>query len=85
MCSSDLNGEGEAVPLRIVIPPAVPIDLWDSGLPVTTHAGETPQALATRHHVPLWAVTQINKMPEIATLTEGQRIIVPRYLVPKGH
>jgi hypothetical protein len=34
--------------------------------------------------VPVWAIIQINKLPETATLTEGQRVVVPRYLVPKG-
>jgi hypothetical protein len=32
--------------------------------------------------VPPWALTQINQKPENAALTEGERIIVPRYLVP---
>src|SRR5271170_6790995 len=36
--SAGARGEGEAVPLRIVIPPAVPIDLWDSGVSVSAHA-----------------------------------------------
>jgi len=78
------SGEGEAVPLRIVIPPAVSIDLWDSGLPVSAHAGDTLQTVATTYHVPLWALTQINKASETAALTEGERIVVPRYLVPKA-
>jgi hypothetical protein len=77
------HGEGEAVPLRIVIPPAVAIDLWDSGMPVSANAGDTLQTLAAAHHVPLWALVQINKKPEHAALTEGERIVVPRYLVPR--
>jgi hypothetical protein len=78
------RGEGEAVALHIVFPATGPIDLWDSGLPITAHAGDTLQSLATTYHVPVWAITQINKLPETATLTEGQRVVVPRYLVPKG-
>jgi LysM domain len=78
------RGEGEAVPLHIVFPATGPIDLWDSGLPVTAHAGDTIQSLATTYHVPVWAITQINKLPETAALTEGQRVVVPRYLVPKA-
>jgi hypothetical protein len=84
LAATPAGGEGEAVPLRIVIPPAVPIDLWDSGMPILTHAGDTPQTLAATYDVPLWALTQINKMPEAAAMTEGERIIIPRYLVPKG-
>jgi hypothetical protein len=78
--SAAAGGGGEAVPLRIVYPPAVPIELWDSGLAVTAHAGDTPQSIAAANHVPLWAVTQINKLPDSAALTEGQRIVVPHYL-----
>jgi LysM domain len=78
------RGEGEAVPLRIVFPATGPIDLWDSGMPVTAHAGDTIQSLATTYHVPVWAITQINKLSETAALTEGQRVVVPRYLVPKA-
>jgi hypothetical protein len=34
--------------------------------------------------VPLWALAQINRMPERATLAGGERIIVPRNLAPAG-
>jgi hypothetical protein len=78
--SAGAGGEGEAVPLRIVFPATGPIELWDSGRPVSAHAGDTLQILATTYHVPLWAVEQINKTSEHATLTEGERIVIPRYL-----
>jgi hypothetical protein len=78
--SAGARGEGEAVPLRIVYPATGPIELWDSGTPVTAHAGDTLQTLATAYHVPVWALAQINQKPEGAALTEGQRIVVPRYL-----
>jgi hypothetical protein len=84
LAATPARAEGEAVPLHIVFPPTGPIDLWDSGLPVSAHAGDTLQTLAATYHVPLWAVTQINKMSDAAALTEGERIVVPRYLVPKG-
>jgi len=32
--------------------------------------------------VPLWSLTQMNKGPDNTPLVPGQRIIVPRYLVP---
>ena len=73
-------GGGEAVPLRIVYPPNVPIELWDSGVATSAHAGDTLQTLATAHHVPLWALEQINRKSGNAALTEGERIVVPRYL-----
>ncbi len=82
LAATPARAEGEAVPLRIVFPPTGPIELWDSGLPVSAHAGDTLQTLAAAHHVPLWAVAQANRASEHAVLTEGERIIVPRYLVP---
>jgi hypothetical protein len=33
--------------------------------------------------VPLWALTQINKVGEGAALTEGQRVIIPHYVGQK--
>jgi hypothetical protein len=81
--SAGARGEGEAVPLRIVFASTGPIELWDSGMPVTAHAGDTPQTIATAYHVPLWVVAQINQKAENAALTEGQRIVVPRYLGQK--
>jgi len=78
--SAGAGGEGEAVPLHIVFPASGPIELWDSGRPVAAHAGDTLQTLAAAYHVPLWALAQINKKSETAALTEGERIVVPRYL-----
>jgi LysM repeat protein len=64
-------------PLRLVVPANVPIELWDSGLPIAARAGDTLHTIATTYHVPLWALTQINKVSESAALTEGQRIVIP--------
>jgi hypothetical protein len=36
------------------------------------------QTIATTYHVPLWALTQINKVSETAAVTEGQRIVILR-------
>jgi hypothetical protein len=77
------GGGAESVPLRIVYPPAVPIELWDSGVAISAHAGDTLQSIATAYHVPLWALTQINKVAETAGLSEGQRIVVPHNLGQK--
>jgi hypothetical protein len=73
-------GGGESVPLRIVYPPNVPIELWDSGVAVAAAAGDTLASLAAAHHVPLWALEQINRVSDHTALTEGQRVVVPRYL-----
>jgi LysM repeat protein len=75
--------EAGTEPLRLVVPANVPIELWDSGLPISAHAGDTLQTIATTYRVPLWALTQINKVSETASLTEGQRIIIPYYIGQK--
>jgi hypothetical protein len=84
LAATPARGEGEAVPLRLVFPAAGLIELWDSGLPVSAHAGDTLQTLATAHHVPVWALLQLNKKGENAVLTEGERVVVPRFLGPRG-
>jgi hypothetical protein len=78
--SMSLHGEGEAVPLHIVFAATGLIELWDSGTPVSAHAGDTLQTVATEYHVPLWALAQVNQKSEGAALSEGERIVVPRYL-----
>jgi fermentation-respiration switch protein FrsA (DUF1100 family) len=74
--------EGEAVPLRLEVPADAAVELWDSGLPASAHAGDTVKTLAATYHVPLWALAQSNSVSERAALNEGQRIIVPRHLLP---
>ena len=74
------GGEGEAVPLRIVFAATGPIELWDSGVAISAQAGDTLQSLAAAYHVPLWAVAQVNRKSESAGLSEGERVVVPRYL-----
>jgi hypothetical protein len=82
LAATPASAGGEAIPLRIDIPATASIELWDSGLPVSAHAGDTLPTLAATYHVPLWALTQVNNLSDAAALTKGERIIVPRYLVP---
>ena len=82
LAATRVSAEDEAMPLRIDIPPTVSIELWDSGMPVSARAGETLQSLAARYQVPLWALTQVNNLSEASALTKGERVIVPRYLIP---
>jgi LysM domain len=70
-------------PLRLVVPPNVPIELWDSGVAISAHAGDTLQTIATTYQVPLWALTQLNKVSESAALTEGQRVVIPHFVGQK--
>jgi hypothetical protein len=78
--STGAGGEGEAVPIRVVFAASGPIELWDSGTAVSAHAGDTLHSLAGVYHVPVWALAQLNRKSEGAALSEGERVVVPRYL-----
>jgi len=82
LAATPAGAQGEAIPLRVTIPSTASIELWDSGQPVSAHAGDTLQTLATTYHVPLWVLIQVNNLSEAAALTKGERIIIPHYLVP---
>ncbi len=83
LCSSRRRlRKGEAVPLRYVVPPNIAIELWDSGMPVFARPGDALLTLAAFHHMPLWSLAQINQVSERTPLVPGQRVVVPRHLVP---
>jgi hypothetical protein len=64
------------------VPSDAAIELWDSGFPVRAHDGDTLKSLAATYHVPLCALAEANSVSARTSLTEDQRIIVPRHLVP---
>jgi LysM repeat protein len=68
--------------LRFAVPPKADVELWDSGAVVMAHAGDTLQSVAAFYRLPVWALAQANKLPENATFTAGQRVVVPRHLMP---
>ena len=82
LATTPAKAEGEAVPLRYVVPPGTAVELWDSGIPVVARPGDTLQKLAALRHLPLWSLTQINREQDSTPLVPGQRVIVPRHLVP---
>ena len=82
LAATPAKAEGEGVPIRYVVPAGAPIELWDSGVPVFVRSGDTLETLAVYYRVPLWALTQINQIPENTPLAAHQRVIVPRHLVP---
>lgn len=84
LAATPATGEGEAVPLRLEVPADAAIELWDSGLPISAHAGDTLKTIAATYRVPLWAMTQINAVSPNTPLSDGQRIVVPRHLVPNS-
>jgi hypothetical protein len=82
LAATPANGIGTPLPLRYVVPKNVAIELWDSGVPVFARPGDTLQAIADLYRVPLWSLTQINKGAGNTPLVPGERIIVPRHLMP---
>ncbi|XSC46258.1 LysM peptidoglycan-binding domain-containing protein [Bradyrhizobium sp. RDT10] len=74
--------KGEAVPLRYIVPSDAPLELWDSGTQQLARSGDTLQRLAALNGVPLWSLTQVNQYSDSAPLSVGQRVLVPRRLVP---
>jgi LysM repeat protein len=82
LATTPAQTKGEAAPLRYVVPADAPVELWDSGTPWIARSGDTLQRLAALNHVPLWSLTQANQLSDNAPLAVGQRVIVPRRLVP---
>jgi hypothetical protein len=82
LAATPTKTEGDIVPLRYVVPPNANIELWDSGQAVAAKSGATLQTLAEQNQLPLWSLSQVNQMPENAPITVGQRVIMPRHLMP---
>ena len=53
---------------------------WDGGSPVTVGHGETADAIARRHGVPLAALLQTNGIRQAGDIKPGQRLVIPRYV-----
>ena len=76
------KAEGEAQPIRYVVPAQADIDLWDDGVAVFARPGDSLQSIAAAYRVPLWSMTQANKGADRTPLVPGERVIVPRHLEP---
>jgi LysM repeat protein len=72
----------EPLPIRLVVPADADLELWDSGTSVVTRSGDTVQSIAAEYRVPVWALTQINRLPQDGSPAAGVRIIVPQHLLP---
>jgi len=81
LATRPVQTNGEALPLRFVVPPEASVELWDSGAPQLARSGDTLQKLAALNQVPLWSLIQANQLQD-SVLTAGQRVIVPRRLAP---
>jgi pimeloyl-ACP methyl ester carboxylesterase len=72
--------EGESLPLRYAVPAKADVELWDSGMAIAARSGDTLQSLAAQYRLPLWALTQLNQLPDNIPLGAGQRVVVPRHM-----
>jgi thioesterase domain-containing protein len=85
LASVPAKADSDPVPLRYVVPPKAAVELWDSGTPLIVRPGKTQTTLsrlATDYRVPLWSLVQANRLSENAPLAAGQRIVIPRHLLP---
>lgn len=74
--------EGDAVPLRYLVPPDTEVELWDSGIRLPARRGDTLEGVAALYHLPMWSLLQVNNLPQNTPLPAGQEIVVPRHLMP---
>ena len=72
---SDITGTA-----RPMAPPPVEWT-WEGGKPVIVAPGETLEAIARRHNVPVAAIMQANDMASPA-VRPGQHLVIPRYRTP---
>jgi pimeloyl-ACP methyl ester carboxylesterase len=70
------------IQLRYVVPPKQPVELFDSGTPLFLRRPKALDKLAAEFHLPVWSLVQANQLPENAPLAAGQRVIIPRHLLP---
>jgi pimeloyl-ACP methyl ester carboxylesterase len=70
--------------MRYVVPPDVPIVLWDSAVRGVIGRDETLEAFAARMAAPAWAIASINNLrPEDPPAT-GSTLLVPRNIGDAG-
>lgn len=70
--------------MRYVVPPGVPIVLWDSAVRGTIGADESFDAFATRMNAPVWAIASINTIGAENPPAPGTALLVPRSIGDAG-
>jgi hypothetical protein len=70
--------------MRYVVPPGVPIVLWDSAVRGTVGADETLDAFAARMNAPAWAIASINNLAATEPPAPGTALLVPRSVSDSG-
>jgi LysM repeat protein len=78
------TAEADPTPLRYLVPPKTSLELWDSGAPLIARPGDTLEQIADTYHLPLWALQQSNPGAVGGPLMPGERIVIPRHLLPTG-
>jgi predicted alpha/beta-hydrolase family hydrolase len=73
---------GETVPLRYLVPADSSVELWDSGIRLPIRSGETLERVGAQYRLPVWSLSQANRLPERIPLFAGQEIVIPRHLLP---
>ena len=63
--------------MRYVVPPEVPIVLWDSAVRGVVGPDENLEAFAARMSAPAWAIAGINNIGEELP-APGTQLLVPR-------
>lgn len=64
--------------MRYVVPPGVPIVLWDSAVRATLGPDETLDSFAARMGAPAWAIASINTVSAADPPAPGSALLVPR-------
>lgn len=82
LTATSAKAAADPIPIRLVVPADAGLELWDSGTSVVTRSGGTVQSIAAEYRVPVWALTQINRLPQDGALPAGFRIVVPQHLLP---
>jgi len=72
----------DPLPIRLVVPADADLELWDSGTSIIARNGDTLPSLAVEYRVPVWALTQINQVPQNGSLPAGFRLVMPQHLLP---
>jgi fermentation-respiration switch protein FrsA (DUF1100 family) len=70
--------------MRYVVPPGVPIVLWDSALRETVGPDESLEGFAARMGSPAWAIASINSVSAADPPPPGSGLLVPRSAVDAG-
>ena len=64
--------------MRYVVPPNVPIVLWDSAIRGVVGPDETLDVFAARMAAPAWAIASINTVSAADPPAPGATLLVPR-------